>query len=87
MVIEVFSGIIEVGKKVILLIKPQFETGEKKRFKNGIIRDEKIREQAIKNASESAVLHGFSLENITTAPIYKDKNVEYLMLLKKIKGA
>lgn len=86
MVIDTFSRILEVGKKMILLIKPQFETGEKKRFKNGIIRDEKVREQAVKSVSECAVLNGFSLENITTAPINKDKNVEYLILLQKIKN-
>ncbi len=78
-----FSNLIDDGAKIITLIKPQFEVGEKLRFKNGIIRDKKIR----KNVCES--IFNYALENnltpigFTTAPIMQDKNVEYLLFLEK----
>ena len=82
-VIEAFNRILPSGKQLILLIKPQFETGEKKRFKNGIIRDEKVRGRACKNVCECALSNGLTTINLTQAPINKDKNIEYLILLNK----
>jgi 23S rRNA (cytidine1920-2'-O)/16S rRNA (cytidine1409-2'-O)-methyltransferase len=71
------------GAFLILLIKPQFETGEKRRFKNGIIRDDKIRKKACENVLLCAKENSFTTVNITTAPIKDNKNIEYLVLLKK----
>lgn len=82
-VMPVLSNLLSAGDFMILLIKPQFETGEKKKFKNGIIKDSKIRRSACKKVYDSAVANGFSPIKITTAPIVEGKNVEYLILLRK----
>lgn len=82
-VLETFSSLLKTGKHLIVLIKPQFETFKKIRFKNGIVRDKKIQKQICDNVIDVAKNHGFSLINFTTAPIVKDKNVEFLILLKK----
>ena len=83
MVLPVFSHLVKSGKDMMLLIKPQFETGGKKRFKNGIIRDEKLKLKACLDAYNSAVEFGFAPKNITFAPLSKEKNTEFLMLFKK----
>ncbi|MBQ7236127.1 MAG: TlyA family RNA methyltransferase [Clostridia bacterium] len=82
-VVEVFSTLLDDGGKLILLIKPQFETGTKKRFKNGIVRDKKIRLDACNNVYDCAVNHSLIPLAFTTAPIVEGKNIEYLMLLEK----
>ena len=82
-VLPVFYRLLSENGKVILLIKPQFEIGEKRKFKNGIIKDEKIRKSACKSVCDCAIETGFSLQNLTTAPIKEDKNVEFLVLLAK----
>ena len=83
MVMPVFSRLIKSGKEMILLIKPQFETGSKTRFKNGIIRDEKLKLKACLDVYNSALEFGFAPKNITFAPLSKDKNTEFLILLEK----
>ncbi|MBP5686809.1 MAG: TlyA family rRNA (cytidine-2'-O)-methyltransferase, partial [Clostridia bacterium] len=62
-------------------IKPQFETGEKRRYKNGIIKDGKVIKNAVLNVLEAAVDSGLSPVKITPAPEKENKNREYLALL------
>lgn len=85
LVLETFSNLLDQDKYLLILIKPQFETGEKKRFKNGIIRDSKLHKQICDNVIEQAKKHSFCLQNFTVAPESKDKNKEFLMLFKKNK--
>lgn len=84
-VLPVFYDILPNGGKVILLIKPQFEIGERRRFKNGIVRDAKVIKAACKNVFDAANAAGFSAVKMTTAPISDDKNTEFLILLAKDK--
>lgn len=83
-VIDVFSNLLSVGKSLILLIKPQFEIGEHKRFKNGIIKDKKIHDKVCNNVIEIAKKYNLEKVDITVAPINENKNIEFLLLLSKI---
>lgn len=82
-VLSIISDIIDDGAYIIALIKPQFETETRKKFKNGIIRDENVKLAALKKVYDCAVSLGLSPLKITNAPIVKDKNEEFLILLKK----
>lgn len=82
-VIEVFSKLLSDNKMLLILLKPQFETGGKRKFKNGIIRDKKIHHKAINSAVLCANSFGFSLNAFTTAPMHEDKNLEFLLLFVK----
>ncbi len=82
-VIPVLAKLIEKKKYMMLLIKPQFETGEHKKYKNGIIRDKKIHKQVCDNVIKVAKACSFNFINITTAPITQNKNTEFLILLEK----
>lgn len=81
--LETFSKLLQKDKKLLVLIKPQFETFKKTRFKNGIIRDEKIHKEVLENVISCAEQYGFSFLNKTTAPINKEKNLEFLILFNK----
>lgn len=82
-VIPIFADLLSDGEFLIVLIKPQFEYGEKRRFKNGIIRDDKIRKQICLNIVNFAGEHGFVVKGFTDAPRNADKNVEFLVLFEK----
>ncbi len=81
--IPILADLIDDGKALITLIKPQFETGEKRKFKNGVIRDKKIQLEACYKAYDCALFNSLNAVNFTTAPINDDKNVEFLMLFVK----
>lgn len=85
-VLEIMSDIIDDGKYVLTLIKPQFESDVKKRVKNGIIKEEKDRIAACRKVYDFAVGIGLSPLRLTTAPEKKRKNVEYLILFVKAVG-
>lgn len=82
-IFETVSKILEKGKDVILLIKPQFENDKKTSFKNGIIKDEKIRYSACEKIVSKALEFGLYPHKFTVAPENKEKNTEYLILLRK----
>ncbi len=79
----IISNLINDEKDIILLIKPQFEIGEKKNFKNGIIKDKKLHKLVCQNVYNLATKHNLFPQNLTNAPINENKNTEYLILLKK----
>jgi 23S rRNA (cytidine1920-2'-O)/16S rRNA (cytidine1409-2'-O)-methyltransferase len=82
-VVKVFSKLLNNDKRLIVLIKPQFETGTKKKFKNGIIKDKKLQIQICKNIFNIAVENSLSPIAFTTAPKVEGKNLEFLMMFKK----
>lgn len=81
--IPIISNLIDNEKDAIILIKPQFEMDKRTKFKNGIIKDKKAQVLAVKKAYNCAIENGLTPINFTTAPINKDKNIEFLMHLKK----
>lgn len=83
-ILQNISSILRVGGQAILLVKPQFEVGAKFLNKKGIVKDDKARENALKTVIESAELNGFTAISNVTAPIYDNKNIEYLLYLTKI---
>ncbi len=78
---------------LITLIKPQFETsltssGRKLLGKNGIIRDDKARNEILNKIREAAENKGFAMEKYIVSPIKGgDGNVEYLAFFRKMQNA
>ena len=70
----------------ICLIKPQFEVGRSGLGKGGIVKDEKIRNQAVTKVTDFAKSLGFSVMGVIKSPILGgDGNVEFLAHLRKEK--
>lgn len=78
------ASVLKSGDFAIALIKPQFECENKKVGKNGIVKDAKTRERIVHKICGFATDIGLVPMQITTAPIRIGKNVEYLVLLKKV---
>ena len=77
-------NLLKDGGEVVVLIKPQFELDKSALSKKGIVLNEKDRQKAISYVKGYAVSSGFTILNQSTAPIfYENKNVEYLLHLKK----
>lgn len=82
-ILDKVAEVLGSGKYVIALIKPQFECEKRKVGKNGIVRDESVRQSIIKKIYDFALLVGLAPEKLTVAPQIKGKNTEYLILLEK----
>lgn len=82
-ILDKVSAVIDEGKVVIALIKPQFECESRNVGKNGIVKDDKIRGRIVEKIYNFAISCNLSPKIITTAPQVKGKNTEYLMLFEK----
>mgnify|MGYP004542591863 CR=1 FL=1 len=83
-VLKPIFDVLRDGGVAVTLIKPQFECGKKQLNKNGIVTDCKARMEAVRKICDYAESLGFTLSEITNAPIIDGKNIEYL--LKLVKG-
>jgi len=76
--------LLKKGGRAILLIKPQFEVGKNGLTKTGIVKSEKIALKAVENIKANANALGFNVIGvIPIQKLFEDKNVEYLISLKK----
>lgn len=67
----------------VCLIKPQFEVGRSKLGKNGIVRDAKARENAVKDVIAFAETLGFLCRGSMTSPITGGSgNIEFLAVFQ-----
>ena len=72
------------GADFICLIKPQFEVGKANIGKGGIVKNEKIRNEAVASVIDFAKITGFTFVNKMTSPITGgDGNIEFLAHFKK----
>lgn len=77
------AKVLDSGKCVLALIKPQFECESRSVGKNGIVRDGKIHKRIIEKIYDFSVSVGLAPKKLTNAPIIKEKNMEYVILLEK----
>lgn len=77
------ADVLEDGKYVIALVKPQFECESKHVGKRGIVKDAAVHRSILTKIYDYAADCNLITLDITNAPIIDGKNKEYLMLLKK----
>ncbi len=77
------AGVLQDGKHVLALIKPQFEMDSPSVGKNGIVHDPKMRKRAVSKILDFSASAGLAPQRITEAPRREGKNVEYVVLLEK----
>ncbi|HEY0073619.1 MAG TPA: TlyA family RNA methyltransferase [Abditibacteriaceae bacterium] len=77
------ARVLEKGD-VIALIKPQFEVGRENVGKGGIVRDERLRQNAVEKIKNCALESGFDWRGVMDSPIEGgDGNREFLCWLEK----
>lgn len=83
-IIEPLYACLSDGADFICLIKPQFEVGRTGLGKGGIVKDEKLRREAVGGVVEFAGGVGFSCLGLIQSPIKGgDGNIEFLAHFKK----
>lgn len=71
--------VLSDGGEFVCLIKPQFEVGKQGLGKGGIVKDSKVRDNAVRRVIEFANNRGFDTLNLIQSPIKGgDGNVEFL---------
>jgi 23S rRNA (cytidine1920-2'-O)/16S rRNA (cytidine1409-2'-O)-methyltransferase len=72
-------NVLAEGADFICLIKPQFEVGRSGLGKGGIVKSDKLRQDAVKKVVDFAEYIGFSLTALIESPIIGgDGNIEFL---------
>ena len=82
-ILENVSHLLKQNGEIIALIKPLFEVGKKYLTKRGIVNSKSAINEVIENIKSYAKSINLEPILLTTAPIKPNKNVEYLILLKK----
>ena len=76
--------LLENNAHMVCLIKPQFEAGREKVGKKGVVRDEKVHVDVIKQIITYAYNNRFSIIDINYSPIKgPEGNIEYLIYIYK----
>ena len=71
------------GRKLIVLVKPQFEAGRENIGKGGIVRDPGVHRQAIEKIRDCLVQLGALSTDVTDSPILgAEGNREFLLLAR-----
>jgi 23S rRNA (cytidine1920-2'-O)/16S rRNA (cytidine1409-2'-O)-methyltransferase len=75
-------NLLDSPRETLLLVKPQFEAGKGQVGKNGIVREPKIRADAIAQVLQSAQSLGWHFQGLTPSSIQgRTGNHEYLLWL------
>lgn len=77
------ADVLSDGRYIIALIKPQFECGGGRVGKRGVVKEPRVRREAIKKIYDFALGVGLAPEALTCAPVREGKNREYLIKLVK----
>ncbi len=84
LVIPAAAALLRADGEIICLIKPQFEAGRENVGKKGVVRDEHVHLQVLRDFIDFVPSAGLTLMNLDYSPIKgPEGNIEYLALLKK----
>jgi 23S rRNA (cytidine1920-2'-O)/16S rRNA (cytidine1409-2'-O)-methyltransferase len=78
LVFPVFAVLLQTGRYMIALIKPQFEAGRGKVGKKGVVRDPEVHRQTLAQVIQAAAKDGFGLLDLAPSAIRgADGNIEF----------
>ena len=84
LVLPVVRAFLAEDGRGVCLIKPQFEAGREKVGKKGVVRDAGVHAGVVRELTDFALGHGFSLLGLTYSPVKgPEGNIEYLMYVQK----
>ena len=82
LVLPAVKKLLKANGIIIALIKPQFEVGKTGLGKHGVVKDEKLRKQAVDGIRLFSSDLGFTVNGVITSPITGGEgNIEYLIYL------
>ena len=82
LVLPTAKKLLKSKGSIVALIKPQFEVGKNGLGKHGVVKDEALRQQAVKDIEQFAADSGLTVNGVITSPITGGEgNIEYLIHL------
>jgi len=79
--------LLQPPREIILLVKPQFEVGQDRVGKHGVVRDSQAHGDAIAQVWQAALALGWHYNGLTWSPLPGPKgNIEFLLWLQQGKG-
>lgn len=69
---------------LVLMVKPQFEVGRERIGRGGVVRDPKLRADAVRSVTDAAETLGLGVRGVTASPLPGPSgNVEYFVWLRR----
>ncbi len=69
MILPALRGVLAPGADVVVLVKPQFEVGRAQVGRGGIVKDEMLHEQAVRDVAEAAQALGYGVRDACPSPV------------------
>ena len=83
LILPAVARILRSGGHAFALIKPQFECSGRGLDKHGILKDAAKRREIVESVARFACSVGLCPLDLTNAPVYARKNIEYSLYLQK----
>ncbi len=86
LIIPAALSVLRSGGEYVGLIKPQFECGRAGLGKRGVVKSQKVRDDAVRSVADAAREYGIQISGVMTSPLTGgDGNTEYLLYGIKIR--
>ncbi|MCI8633742.1 MAG: TlyA family RNA methyltransferase [Lachnospiraceae bacterium] len=83
-VLPAIVGCLKEGGQLVCLVKPQFEAGRDKIGKKGVVKEEKVHKQVLREMIAFCEEKNWAVKNVTASPIRgQEGNREFLLYLIK----
>ena len=84
LILPAVASVLSDGGDYVCLIKPQFEVGRSGLSKKGIVKNDSLRDKAVRDVIDFAICTGFESLGLIRSPIEGgDGNIEYLAHFRK----
>ena len=83
LVLPVVAGLLPAARRIVALVKPQFEVGKGRVGKGGVVRDEGLHAEVLSGLQEFARDSGLTVDALLTSPVLGPAgNREFFMALR-----
>jgi 23S rRNA (cytidine1920-2'-O)/16S rRNA (cytidine1409-2'-O)-methyltransferase len=83
LVLPVVAGVLGPGRRIVALVKPQFEVGKGRVGKGGVVRDPALHAEVLTELQHAAVAMGLGVDAVLTSPLLGPAgNREFFLVLR-----
>jgi 23S rRNA (cytidine1920-2'-O)/16S rRNA (cytidine1409-2'-O)-methyltransferase len=87
LVLDALIAVTAEGADLVPMVKPQFEVGKERVGKGGVVRDPRLRTEAVATVAEAAAARGWGARAVTVSPLPGPSgNVEFFLWLRRGPG-
>jgi 23S rRNA (cytidine1920-2'-O)/16S rRNA (cytidine1409-2'-O)-methyltransferase len=83
LILPVVTAVLGRGRRIVALVKPQFEVGKGRVGKGGVVRDSELHAEVLAELQRFAAEHGLGIDALLTSPLLGPAgNREFFLLLR-----